>query len=172
MGLISRVSSRTYRRKTCLFNLKMGTRLGGTGEGLYKFEDEADNEGKVNQYPALTARASSRIGYDNDPRFNMLNRARECHANYTHFFQCEWVMKDRGNSTAPCQFFKKQYLSACSPPLVRYYDDLRNDGYFAGPLYLGMEKNASPGVNRTTTHQERYAELLANPRYQEIKDQL
>jgi len=145
----------------------------GMAHVLYKNEIDADTEGeKNNKYPSLTNYMTWRRGYDRDPRFRGMNRRRECHSYYNHFFQCQWVMNDRGDSLEPCEWFRKQFMHTCDVLITRRWDEWRADGLWWGKLYEGMEKNASPSVNRTTTHMERYEELMKNPRYLAVKDQL
>merc|ERR1712173_147375 len=143
MGLISRVSSRTYRK--------------------YDFENITNMA--ENNYPALTAYMTWRKGFDVDPRFRGVNHKRECQMNYKHFFQCEWVMKDKGHDVAPCAWFKKQYENQCPPEWIARWDEYREDGLYFGKFYEGMDKNNSPSINRTQSTQERYDELMASERW-------
>merc|ERR1711988_1819260 len=87
MGLISRVSSRTYREV-----IKM----------TEKYADLKEHVEKVGFHH-----------YDYDPRFRQTNRSRECAWNYTDYFRCMRVLGDRGDDTTPCQWFKKQYFRVC-----------------------------------------------------------
>merc|ERR1712141_7611 len=99
MGLISRVSSRTY--------------------SLFK--------DRFNMYEALKEHLDNQKQYDYDPRFRGQNKQRECCWNYVDHYRCLRVLGDRGDDTRPCDWFKKQYLNVCFVQYHKAWDEMREE---------------------------------------------
>merc|ERR1711862_334642 len=115
MGLISRVSSRTYRK--------------------LKFYKVLPKNKKMPNYEALSEYVENRKLADLDPRFRVINHFRECGINYSEYYKCERILSARGDDTKPCEYFKKQFTNLCAPAHIRKWDDMRADKIFWGSFY-------------------------------------
>merc|ERR1711951_311257 len=74
----------------------------------------------MSDYPALRQQIEN-IGDSNianDPRFVNTNRARQCWVNYADYYRCLAVRQQNGKDTAPCGYFRNQFLQIC--PLKIY----------------------------------------------------
>jgi len=66
-----------------------------------------------------------------DPRFPNQNQTRYCWQSYIDFHRCQ---KIKGEEFAPCEYFKKVYLSMCPNAWVEKWDEQREAGNFAGKI--------------------------------------
>ncbi|PJF18582.1 hypothetical protein PSACC_01610 [Paramicrosporidium saccamoebae] len=66
-----------------------------------------------------------------DPRFPNANQTKNCWQNYVDYHMC---VAAKGADFSPCDYFKRNYKIICPQNWVSRWDDLREEGKFAGNL--------------------------------------
>uniref|UniRef100_A0A8C6WRN9 Cytochrome c oxidase subunit n=1 Tax=Neogobius melanostomus TaxID=47308 RepID=A0A8C6WRN9_9GOBI len=69
-----------------------------------------------------------------DARFPNTNQTRNCFQNYLDFHRCNKALSDKGQDTAPCQWYQKVYKSLCPSGWVNRWDEQLDNGSFAGKI--------------------------------------
>jgi len=91
----------------------------------------------MSDYPALRKQIEN-IGdtnIANDPRFVNTNRARQCWVNYADYYRCLAVRQQNGKDTAPCEYFRNQFLQMCPLKWMEEFDDQRANRCFPSKIY-------------------------------------
>merc|ERR1739848_543771 len=98
---------------------------------------ESRKKFKMSDYPALRQQIETKgdAVIANDPRFVNTNRARQCWVNYADYYRCLAVRQQNGKDTAPCEYFRNQFLQMCPLKWMEEFDDQRANRCFPSKIY-------------------------------------